>query len=207
MPGQSWACRQGDFLGGTRGMGYWICSCRASGGSKATQNPGEAVVSRAGTAGVGPRVSGVELSGAGWWILGTDTVYRNPLRVQGNTPLAWRKKEKSKHNLGITVLCHCFLTQSSPGGTESCLTAKTKGATVMCSKTSEVCGRLLLPVVSSGSGQGCQEFDTAKVIISRGCFWGNCTAGKTILTLPGFDSMSHTMDALFTFQLLTGHKG
>lgn len=46
-------------------MGYWICRYRASGGSKATQNPGEAVVSRAGMAGVGPRVSGVELSGAG----------------------------------------------------------------------------------------------------------------------------------------------
>lgn len=73
-------------------------------------------------------------------------------------------------------------------------------------KNSEVHRRLLLPFVSSGSGQGCQEFDTAKMIISRGHFWGSCTTGETILALPDFDSMSYSMDALFTFQLLTGCK-
>lgn len=51
-------------------------------------------MSRAGAAGAGPSVSGVELGGVGQGILDTETGYRNPLHVQGNMPPVWRKKKK-----------------------------------------------------------------------------------------------------------------
>lgn len=172
MPGQSWACIRGISLVAHRGWDHGF----------AAEYPMSAKPHETWGGRSRMDVQSLTVLDGKLWIqkLHIETF---PLHVQRNTLLVWQNKEKQKHNLEkITVLCHCFLMWRVPGGCACVcnwiLTAKTKGAIVRYLKTSEVYGRLLLLFVSFGSGQGCQEFDTAEMIISRGYFWRNCTLGR-----------------------------
>lgn len=188
----------GSCLGGIKEMGYCL---HAVGSSRAPEIQGEWLW--AGPGWQEPRGSSMELSSEFWiWKLLPCVPF-----VSRETQLLFNeKKKKSKNSRKSLCSVTVFSFRPALEGTESSLTAKTKGATWWTVRNGWA-GEGLQPFVSLGSGQGCREFDTAEMIISRGCFWGKSAVGEAILALPGFDSMSCWMDALFCFQILTSHKG